>query len=959
MRLPPGRYVFYDFETTGLEPAVDDPIEIAAIELIDGEPGHSYTSLIRPRRPLTQTITELTGITEAMVATAPPPQHVAGELATFFGASPRVAHNAPFDETVLARLCGDAIATAPVLDTVELACMVRPDWPSSGLAFLRSSLEVEARKHHRAEADTRMTIDVALALLADLATRPKQLKTLLLPLGEGCGWGWAPTLRALADELEARRGDAADREREEAKPARRERHAELATIDAEQVASFFRAAEDSARPPRLAVAMPGYEARPQQLEMSELSRRALVEGKHALIEAPTGVGKSLAYLVPLALFARENTITVGVSTNTRGLQDQLDRKDLPLLARAFGGALGRKAQPLRWQVVKGRANYLCHQAWRDQLASLDRQSGDSERVALAYLGAIIAGPGNGEVAQIRSRMRQRFSELSWLTERVRASDCSGNGRHASCPTGRVAQRARDAELVILNHALLMTGSQLLPEIDHLVIDEAHALEQRAGGVFSQEVNGRELARVTRRLGASLDERGFSRALMNLLARQGAAPLSSGTSLAQRLAEQARRLELLLGDWESFARELAHAHRDPEGDDTYVAPEISLAELRPRERRRFGGLCERLEQTLYALRRAVDEGLDRLAELNTAGRERARKRVVERGLADAKFALYEQLSVLEELGEESQRREVRILRAHAERPELWSLRVEPLTVATELHDKIFARYRSCIVTSATLALGDRGDYIAHRIGYPTEPARALSLTRLSAPWDSEQLAVNLMVDDLPPIKDGEGRARAMAQLIAETAAVLGGRTLVLFCAAARMKRTAELVRPLLEEAGLTLLEQERDGWVRDLLRRMRRDVGTVLFGLQSFWTGVDIAGPALSCVIVERLPFASQRRPLVAARMALEGEGFRGFEHYLLPSALLDLRQGAGRLLRRGDDRGIILLCHEQLSTKAYAARVVEVLPGGHGEQVPAAEVGEAVARACRTLGIRPESVGKI
>jgi ATP-dependent DNA helicase DinG len=946
MRLPPGRHVFYDFETTGPEPAVDDPIEIAALELIDGQPGRSYTSLIRPVRPVTQTITDLTGITEAMVATAPSPEHVAAELAAFFADSPRVAHNAPFDETVLARLCGDAIAPAPVLDTVELACMVRPDWPSSGLAFLRRSLEVEPREHHRAEADVRMTIDVALALLADLATRPEQLATLLLPLGEGCGWSWGETLRALAAELEReRQAQDTDHPAEAApRPARRERKGELAPIDAEQVAAFFRADEESGRPPRLAVAMPGYEARPQQLEMSELVRRALAEGKHALIEAPTGVGKSLAYLVPLALFARDNGVTVGVSTNTRGLQDQLDRKDLPLLARATVG------RPVRWQVVKGRSNYLCRQAWRDQVAGLDAQSGDSERVALAYLGSIISGPGNGEVAQIRSRMRQRFPELAWLAERARASDCSGNGRHERCPTGRVAKRARDAELVILNHALLMTGSQLLPQLDHLVIDEAHALEQRAGGVFSQELSGRELARVTRRLGASLDERGFSRALMNLLARHQAAPLSESHP-AQRLAAQARRLELLLCDWERFAGELAHAHRDPDGDYTYVAPEISLAELRPRERRRFGELCERLEQVLYALRRAVDEGLERLAELTTAGKERARQRVVERGLADAKFALYEQLSVLEELGEESQRREVRLLRAHAERPELWSLRVEPLTVANELHDKIFARYRSCIVTSATLALGDRGDYIAHRIGYPSDRERALGLTRLTAPWDSERLAINLVVDDLPPIREVEARARAMAELIAETAGVLGGRTLVLFCAAARMKRTAELARPLLERAGLTLLEQERDGWVRDLLRRMRRDQGTVLFGLQSFWTGVDIAGPALSCVIVERLPFASQRRPVVAARMALEGEGFRGFEHYLLPSALLDLRQGAGRLLRRGDDRGIILLCHEQLSTKAYAARVAEALPGGEGEHVPAAEVGEAVARACRALGI--------
>lgn len=940
MRLPPGRHIFFDFEASSTDASTAEPLEIAAIEVIDGVAARKLVSLLKPRHPVPKEITELTGITDSMVATAPTPESFAERLRAFLGDSPRVAHNATYDETLLTRILG-ARQPGPSLDSLELACLLRPDLPGSGLAFLRRTLGVPERTHHRAEADVWMLLDVVQALLAGLAERPAQLTALLTPLGD-CDFGWRPTLAALAAAQSEARAETPTVTTTEPAPAR-PKQVEPQPVNEAEVEAFFVGSLETdpiPRAPRLAQAMPGYEPRPQQPQMALAVARALSTNKHALVEAPTGVGKSLAYLVPLALYARKNQTVVGVSTNTRGLQDQLDKQDLPVLDRALGGGL-------RWQVVKGRANYVCREAWREQVAALGEDSSLGERVGLAYLGAIATGPGNGEVAQVRGRMRQRYPELAFLVERVRGRECSGQKRHESCPAGQVARRAARAHLVIINHALLLTGSQLLPELEHLVIDEAHALEQRASSVLGQELDARELSRLTQRIGTGVEQRGLARALQVLATRSGAPSATEG----ERLAEKTRGLAAVLARWQDFAGELAHAHRDGDDDHGYLAPEVTLGALRPRERARYRELAEALEQALYALRRALDDGLRRLDRLALDTKGRARKRVLERALSEAKFALYEQLAVLEELSSEPKRREVRLLRTHVQDPARWSLRLEPLAVAEELHDKIFARYKSVTLTSATLALGDRGNYIAQHVGYPEDPARAEPLLRLSAPWDEELAAVNLLVDDLPPIKEREARAQAFAELISEVSRTLRGRTLVLFCAAARMVQTAELTRPLLSAQGLRLLEQERDGWVRDLLRQMRTDSGTVLFGLQSFWTGVDIAGPALSCVIVERVPFASQKRPVVAARMKLEGPGYAGFEHYLLPTALLDLRQGAGRLLRRGDDRGIVVLCHEGLSQKKYRDRVLAVLPGGESEEVPRAEIGAALRRACATLGI--------
>ena len=924
MRLP-GCHIILDFEATGLDPERAEPLEVAALKVREGQVIERYTSVIRPRGAVPPRIIELTGLDPAALVTAPLPAQVAGELAAFCGTAKRISHNARYDETLLRRLLGGS-PQGLALDSLELSHFVRPDLRSHALAALCKTLAISPGPRHRALADTEALLAVVEELLAQLAARPAQLRAILTPL-RGSDWGWLEVLRALPSPK------AAGRPNEEVVQNN------LGADEGLRAADFFSSDPIQAR--SFAHVLPNFELRPQQGEMASAVEQALQGKQHALIEAPTGVGKGLAYLVPAALFARRTGVPVLVSTNTKALQDQLRSRDLRLLAAALG-------PPLRWQVVKGRANYVCLARWRDLVQSRGLHTSPEELLALAYLGAVAEGPTDGELDDLHPFMREYLPPLAAIAERVRGSDCNGQRGHEACPTGRVARRAVRAHLLIVNHSVLVSGSQLLPQVRHAIVDEAHALEERALSVLAQSLSGTEIERLGARLGPNPERGGASRRL-----QQAIAHAKQDDDLALRVATAAQALLAAHHELSRFAEMELFAPQRTQNNNggAYAAEqqERQLEGLAPGHKRKLAQQLDRLAEALIECRQCVD-GASRWLARRADGS--ARRRLLERALGDLKFELFERAEVLESFRSAPERREVRVLQQRPANRGGWLLRADPIAISTELHEQLFCAFDSVVLTSATLSLHDQGRFLVSRLGYPDpDKGRSQPLLKLSSPWDLSAAAINLLVEDLPAVGEAEARARAMAALLESIVSVLRGRTLVLFSAATRMRRTAELCRPAFSDRGLTLLEHYRDGSVDHLLRTMRSDRQTVLFGLASFWTGVDIAGPALSCVVIERIPFSSQHRPIIAARMADESEGYRGFERYLLPAALLDLRQGAGRLLRGAEDRGIVVLCHEGLSGKKYAPAAWAMLPGDNRKVVPAAEIEGAVREAVQALGI--------
>jgi ATP-dependent DNA helicase DinG len=879
-----GPLVFLDFEATSRDTSRAEPIELAALEVRDGAVTRRLVSLIRPRGGVPAEVTRLTGITPEMLDDAPAAAAVAERIARFLGNYPIVAHNADYDGALLEKLLGRPLAQ-PLLDSCELACLLRPDLEAHGLGALRSAFGLGVEGSHRAESDAEATLVVVRRLLEDPVARIAA--GVALPILEGSRWPWLSILE----------GAVAGRALEPEPMAPRIAQRSLpGTVD-----SFFAPGGPLAR------ALPGFEPRQAQLKMAREVARAFERGEHALIEAGTGVGKSLGYLVPLVRHGLGQREPVVVSTASKGLQDQLDRSDLPLLARALGGGV-------RWQVVKGQTNYLCARRLTELLLDSPEDGDPGDPVALAALAAFGAVHPEGDLELLSYYMLRRHPQLGSYRERVRSRGCVDTEGHDRCAASRVASRAAEVDVVVVNHSLLITGSRAVPEHRHLVVDEAHLLEDRASAALARGVDRRGLLELARR--ASLV--GGRRAVR----RSRPAWRTALADAAGGLEDAVRQVEA----WGARIRGLASEGRALEH------LELPLERVRELDAGGLKAAAGAIRGALERLRRAL-EARTGVPALRATEREDLRDHVAG-ALQDLEHVL----------GEES-RGEVRFAELSAAS---FGLRAVPIDLAGEIRERVFDRRRSVIVTSATIAAGDDGRYLRQRIGYPT--TRARPFFRAGAGWEASA-AVPLAIDELAGVNEPEARARDLASILERVARALGGRTLALFASAARRGQVAGALRQRLEGTGIEVLEQGRDGSLPSLVARMREDRGTILLGCHSFWHGVDIPGPALSCVVLERIPFASQDRPLIAARMERHGGGFSGFTDYLLPTALMELRQGAGRLLRTRSDRGLVILCHEGLASKSYRRRVEAALPGGGLRMVRIGELEDAVREAARELAI--------
>jgi ATP-dependent DNA helicase DinG len=609
--------------------------------------------------------------------------------------------------------------------------------------------------------------------------------------------------------------------------------------------------------------------------------RALVEGRHALLEAGTGVGKSYAYLVPLLRHAAEQDVTVAVATSTIALQEQLVRKDLPLLQRAL-------PFDVSFTLVKGRGNYLCRR--RLDLA-LDEEQGTPDLAGLgtdepvAQLRAIAAWAGG---AHDGSRQGLPFRARGDVWDRVRAEsgNCLGRAcRHyEGCAYQASRRAAHEARLLVLNHHVLMadlalrrSGATFLPDIGALVVDEAHDLEDTA----------------CRHLGARVSAGGV---------RQVLGRLWSGS-----------RRRGLLGD-----PALAELRRD-------------VAELRTRARHLFERLAEAIQPRSGGVRGL---GPDEIVEEDLS-----------EGLLDLAGALDEVARSIQDPGKrlEVQAR-VRTLRDLSEGVQAiargetagqvrWiessggdqsALCQAPVDVAPALREVLFEAVPSVVLVSATLASGDPPSFgfVRDRLGVP-QPQEC----RIGSPFDYATQVRMVVRGDLPdPGRDAQRFEDALPAAILEAVRRTDGGALVLFTSVRSLERAADRLAGPVGDAGWDLLVQGRD-LERPALLEAFRETSGVLLGLASFWQGVDVPGHALRHVVITRLPFEVPTHPLQVARHRLaEERGGDAFRDVSLPLAALRLRQGFGRLIRRRDDRGMVTLLDPRLLTRRYGAFLLASLP---------------------------------
>jgi Rad3-related DNA helicase len=754
---------------------------------------------------------------------------------------------------------------------------------------------------HRALDDADATRQLLLRLREEAIALDEGLKESMLALVAPYPW---PVARFFADALTAPNPNPEPASAVRLEAAGRGRAAERPPDDPAALAGLL-----GPEGP-LAATLPSYEHRESQMQMLLAVAQIQARGGTLVVEAGTGTGKSLAYLVPSIARAVGHKQRVIVSTNTHTLQEQLMGKDLPGL---------RDWLPWDFKacLLKGRSNYISLRRWRRYLAEpcQDAEELMFKLKLLTWLHTTESGD--------RSELRLYGREEVWWT-RVASDPLDCVGIHCTkedCYVHRARAEAEASDLVVINHALLLAdaevGGGLLPEYDHLVIDEAHHLEEAATRGLRQEVDGPGVVALLERLsGGLLDD-------LRRRPHLGASDEAFAEAGPQAVAAAAR------------VRDLFHIA------DGWVAARLGEAERREESPRITPAL--RGEAGWEDIRVAGENAATALAALDAslrksvAGvREWLGGEEPDQGIRELEMIrgrLETSLAVLEEALLKPDENRVYWF-SQVSRAENLLLRAAPINVGWLLRDRVYGERRSTVFTSATLAVAGTFDYFASRVGLGAEIDEMI----LPSPFDYYHQALVCLPADLP-LPEDEMFDVAVEEIIASVARRAGGRTLALFTSHRQLRDVHAGLRQRVDLDEVLILGQGIDGQRRQLLKTFEEADRPLLLGTSTFWEGIDIPGERLSCVIVVRLPFPVPTDPVYAAR----AEQVRDpFTQLALPQAALRLKQGFGRLIRRSTDRGAVVILDNRILGRDYGKTFLDVLPPASRFVGPGAEVADRV-----------------
>lgn len=668
---------------------------------------------------------------------------------------------------------------------------------------------------------------------------------------------------------------------------------------------------------RLERLVPGFERRSGQLEMASRWGEALERGGFLAVEAPTGIGKSLAYLIPALARRARGTGPVVVSTYTKALQDQLLSRDVPLAIRAVGS-------PLRITVLKGRASYLCRRRARARLAQRQLFAAFGlEGPALERLEQWMDQTVTGELEELRA-LGVDLPPALGIEIASDALFCAASGCDAQdgCFAKLARREARKSDIVIVNHALLLSDAGLrqtvVAEAGALILDEAHHLERVAREQLGVSFGPSDLAR----LAARTDARGGALRLLTRSLRR-----RDRGEVAARIAAADAAIRPVLLHSEALARDLerllpagaSSARLTRETDWLSVSP-AALDQLIAA----IGGLC-------HALGAAADA-----AESAEAG-------VLRGDAPDAVEELRSRAAAWIELEQSLRavtRSEEREAAFYVDKDERGAPRLNrrPLRVGAALQSQLFSLCDRTLLTSATLVSDDGFARLLEALGLDED---RVETALLASPFALERQVLSAVFQGPEPTDPDF--VEHLAAVVVGLATEVRRNTLVLLTSYQMLDDLAGRIRAPLADAGVRLLRQAPGEAAAPLAHEFRSGMGMVLLGAASFWEGVDFPGTALEVLVIARLPFSVPTDPLVAARSEqIELAGGDSFRDLLLPEAVLRFRQGVGRLIRTASDRGAVIVADSRVTRAGYGPRFLAALPGEAVVERSAAGVVDAV-----------------
>jgi len=906
-------YVALDLETTGLDPERDRVIEVGAVVFTLDSVRTTLERLADPGRSIPDAVQRLTGITPEDLAGAPPIETVLNELADLMRDRQPVGHGARLDVDFLVA-AGVWPQNREILDTLDVARILMPGAASHSLPVLAAELGLDQPRPHRALDDADATRQLLVRLRDLAAGLDERLKESIVSLVAPYGWAIASFFsEALTAHAPSPRLPRPGPPAEPNGGPRQRGLSDGPPEDPSAVAALL--GPDGV----LASALPDYELREAQLQMVLAVAQIMRRGGRLAVEAGTGTGKSLAYLVPALARAVRCDERVVVSTHTHTLQEQLMLKDIPSLRRwlpwDFDAAL-----------LKGRSNYISLRRWRRYLAEPCRDA-DELKFKLKVL-VWLHDTRTGDRSELRL---QGPEEVYWVRVASDPLDCAGlRCREEDCFVHRARAAAEQADLVVVNHALLLadvaTGGSLIPEYQHLVVDEAHHLEDAATQSLRCEVDGPGLQALLQRL--VVEDGGHRRTglipEMRLQPPLGASDESLADAEQAALAAVPRCADLFEAATE-WARRQLNGDMSRRDEAVRLLPEL-------REGADWSPLANQAGDAATALS-ALDGDLRRVVALSREWLGGQEPDQALRELEIIRGQLVEAADLVEQAFGRPDPNRVYWLTAQSRSIPIM-LRSAPIEVGHLLREHVFRELDTVVLTSASLAVGGSFDYFCSRVGLGPEVETLL----LPSPFEYLDQALVCLPTDVPE-PQSEDFDTAVEEMVADVARRLLGRTLALFTSHHQLRSVYAGLKHRRDLDEVLILGQGLDGQRRQVLRTFEESERSLLLGTSSFWEGIDIPGDQLSCVIIVRLPFSVPTEPVFAAR----AERLRDpFLQYALPQAALRLKQGFGRLIRRRDDRGAVVILDNRILERDYGRAFLEALPPASRYLGPAQRIGRKI-----------------
>ncbi|WP_445492237.1 ATP-dependent DNA helicase DinG [Niallia sp. 03133] len=902
------KYVVIDLETNGNSPRKGDRIiQFAAVVVEDGKIIEEFSSLVNPLQPINPFIEELTGINDEMVEEAPLFEEIADKIIVLLQDAYFVAHNVLFDLSFLSEELEQAGYQAfygPVLDTVELARILFPTADSYKLTDLALQEGIDHTRPHQADSDAYVTAELLLILLKKMKNFPLQTLKQLKKLSSSLKSDADLVLDNIINEKQ---------KKVEYIPENMEIYRGLALkvqpIDKMQKKMSPPPLFESGRLDKVMErALPFYRKRHGQLKMMDSIYQAFEQNQHSLIEAGTGVGKSLAYLIPASYFAAHHHKQLIISTFTTQLQEQLIQKDLPLLEKILPFSIS-------YTIIKGRNHYISLDKFEVSLFEQD----DNYDVILTKMQILVwlTETSTGD----RDELNLSSGGVLYWDKIKNDGNFSLSISKAWAPKDfyrRIRNAAQKAQLIITNHALLlkdMTSVQkLLPAYEYAIIDEGHQFEKAATKHFGYQLPYVQMKWSINAIGTYEQKQYFYRLESFLVDDEN-----------RYMRKDNQLFHDLQAELEEFFRTLLRYAKKYGRKNVVAKTSFRVKNNDTKEWSLLRGVADRLVFLFKDCQTVVTEKINALKRMNET-------------LSSEQLMIVERITAIQKEWEEytsslrsiflRENESISWLEADLKTyPNNAILYAQPYSISDRLQKDFFSRKNTIIFTSATMTVNNSFQYYAESLGLINSNHKE---EQIPSPFQYDKQVQLLIPEGVPEINTVplEEYVVSVADHIIRIAEATNGRMLILFTSYDMLRKTYDLMKEggFLEEYAI-LAQGITAGSRMRLTRNFQRYDKAILMGTNSFWEGIDIPGEDLSCLIIVRLPFSSPDEPLTEAKNEqIKKNGGNPFLENSLPEAVLRFKQGFGRLIRTEEDKGFIVVFDRRIITTSYGKTFLQSIP---------------------------------